>query len=367
MDETHIWKLMAKALANDAATNELKELEQLLKDKPEWGQAYFYLQNLKVNIKGEEQLAEEEKRMEAEGLRKMEKMFSFDSPKDVNNHKTIPWYRPYKKIGIAASIACLIGMAFFLFHSRQTETRSEEPVLSVNDDHQAKTYIASQATSIELADGTKVWLNRGSTLKCNKTFDQRNREVTLKGEAFFDVAQNDKHPFIVHLKTGISVKVLGTQFNVKAYSNTPIIEAALISGKIALDLNKSGRDRIIMKPNEKVTIDLDKLRAVSHTLQRAEAVQTDQIRINPIDQKIPETAWMEDRLSFYDMPFKELSYELERVYGKKIIFKDKQLEAYHLTGSFGAERLEQVLKALQITTPFNYKIKGDEIILYNQP
>ncbi len=365
MDETRVWELMAKALAKEATNEELLELQEAVRAHPEWGQAYFYLQSLSVNIRDENELAAEEKRMEVKGLQRMEQLFFVDPPEKTDKIKTIHWYKKYRKIGIAASFLLLLGVTalFFLFQPHQ---QIQKPLAPVKN--RAQTYVASQATSIELADGTKVWLNRGSTLKCDKTFDNRNRIVTLDGEAFFDVAKKEQHPFIVRLKTGISIKVLGTQFNIKAYANTPILEASLISGKIALDFNKPGKDRIVMQPHEKVTIDLNKLNTnIRISAPEENAVQKNKIQINPLDQKISETAWMDNRLSFYDMSFEELSYELERIYGVKIIFKDKKLKNYHLTGSFKDENLDQVLQALQITTPFEYKSKGDEIIFIAKP
>ena len=96
-----------------------------------------------------------------------------------------------------------------------------------------------KTSEIFLSDGTKVWLNAGSRLVYPDFFNDKNREVFLVGEAFFDVEHDKNHPFIVQT-TDIRIKVLGTQFNVSAYPSDNIIETVLTEGKVRLEQNNSG-------------------------------------------------------------------------------------------------------------------------------
>lgn len=359
MKETDVWHLMAKVLAKDATPEEFQQLQDIFREKPEMQQSFVYLQNLKVNIGDKFLLSDEEiKRSEDKGFIQIEKMLSFENSPKKEETKVL-LYQKYKGWLVAASVLFMIGLAAFFFLSREAPLKQ-----NINENTPlVETFVATEAISIELEDGTKVWLNRGSTLRCHKQFNKGNREVFLKGEGFFNVSRDAATPFIVHLKKGIKIKVLGTRFNVKAYPNTPFIEASLLSGKIVLDLNKDQKN-IVMKPHEKITINTDQLEArQTRSHPDTITVQKAQLKPNPLDQQLAETAWMDNRLSFYDMPFEELAYELERYYGKEFIFKDKRLKTWHLTGSFKEETLHQVLDALQITTPFQYKVIDNKVIL----
>ena len=87
-------------------------------------------------------------------------------------------------------------------------------------------------STIELADGSKIWLNADSKVQYPALFNGSTREVYLNGEAFFDIAKNPSKPFIIHLSNG-TVRVLGTSFNIKAYDNEPVVETSVATGKVA--------------------------------------------------------------------------------------------------------------------------------------
>lgn len=364
MKETDIWRLVCKGLTGDANPLELQQLQEILNENPDLQQAFIYLKETRVSV-GDKFLLTDEviKQMEDKGLSQIEKMLSFDQPLEYKT-VAISHNKKRRRWLAAASVIAVIGLAALFFLS----VRQPLPAGYASQSKPAtEIFVATKAISIELEDGTKVWLNKGSTLKCDKKFNKTNREVFLQGEGFFDVAQNASSPFVVHLKKGINIRVLGTRFNVKAYPNTPFIEASLLTGKIALDLNDSHQKNLILQPHEKITINTGRLKTGTdhHSTDTAVAVQKAELKPNPIDQQLSETAWMDNRLSFYDISFEELAYELERYYGKKFIFRDSHLKQWHLTGSFKDESLSQVLKALQITTPFQYKIEGEQVILFN--
>ena len=108
-------------------------------------------------------------------------------------------------------------------------------------------------TDIQLPDGSKVWLNSGSSLKYDKQFGKELREVVLSGEAFFDVVRNAEKPFIIHT-TNMDIKVLGTRFNVKSYANDKQSEASLIHGSIEVFIKKEGLKKILSEPNHKIVV-----------------------------------------------------------------------------------------------------------------
>ncbi|MGN6416666.1 MAG: FecR family protein [Pseudobacter sp.] len=101
--------------------------------------------------------------------------------------------------------------------------------------------------SIGLADGTKVWLNALSSLRYPTTFPGKERRVSIKGEAYFEIAKNAKQPFIVEVEGGQEIEVLGTSFNVNAYTNESIISTTLLSGSVKVKANAASQ---LLSPGE---------------------------------------------------------------------------------------------------------------------
>ncbi|WP_052496617.1 FecR family protein [Pedobacter lusitanus] len=226
-----------------------------------------------------------------------------------------------------------------------------------------KQYTRSRQTSVlTLADGSKVTLNAESEIKYPVSFTGTNREVYLDGEAFFDVAKDHQHPFIVHTRN-ISIKVLGTAFNVKSYKDEQATETTLLRGKVEITLNKRPEKHILLNPAEKFTL----IHALDST---AEKLNGEIYRITPLtyykDDKdaILETSWMNNKLLFRNESFSLLSMRLSRWYGVNFIFKSGKLKDDKFTGEFEKESLTEALKALQSITPFEYKIQGKTIYIY---
>jgi transmembrane sensor len=226
-----------------------------------------------------------------------------------------------------------------------------------------KTYTPGRQTStIVLADGSKVTLNAASEIKYPASFNGQTREVYLSGEAFFDVAKDHQHPFIVHTKN-ISIKVLGTAFDVKSYNDEHATETTLLRGKVEITLNKRPAKHILLSPAEKFTL-------IHAADSSAEHLNGDIYSITPMtyykDDKnvILETSWMNNKILFRNETFSQLSLRLSRWYGVNFIFESAQLKDAKFTGEFEKESLSEALKALQSITPFGYKIQGKTIYLY---
>lgn len=226
-----------------------------------------------------------------------------------------------------------------------------------------KSYTPGRQTStVLLADGSKVTLNAASEIKYPASFNGQTREVYLTGEAFFDVAKDHQHPFIVHTKN-ISIKVLGTAFDVKSYPDESATETTLLRGKVEITLNKRPEKHILLSPAEKFTL--------KHAAESgAGSLNEDIYSITPMtyykDDKdaILETSWMNNKLLFKNETFSLLSLRLSRWYGVDFVFKSDKLKDYKFTGEFEKENLAEALKALQFIAPFEYKIEGKTIYLY---
>ncbi|MBN1791990.1 MAG: FecR family protein [Bacteroidales bacterium] len=226
-------------------------------------------------------------------------------------------------------------------------------------------------TRIVLPDGSVVTLNSGSYLRYPSTFDSVNRFAFIQGEAFFDIKKDARNPFIVKT-TDLTIKVLGTRFNVKSYSDEKTVETTLVSGSIEIYKNGSAsvdiKRVLILKPNqqaiyEKQTGDI----AISKKVEDANDKALKPIRSFLIQKKVdldPVIAWKDNRMIFRDESFSELSKKMERWYNVEIEIQNDDLSKALFSGIFEKETVEQALNALTIATPFDYKMNKNKIIIY---
>ncbi|NJO69679.1 MAG: FecR family protein [Bacteroidetes bacterium] len=242
---------------------------------------------------------------------------------------------------------------------------------------------------VELADGTKVWLNAESSLKYPENFDSEGRNVYLEGEGYFEVAKDKNRPFIVHTSQ-IDIKALGTVFNVKSYTSEDIIQTTLVEGSVVIEkrnLNRSentsasaGKSATYMKPNQQVTfykttsvIDITSKTSVikssdQYVVSKSEKiVKKDSLLIDKkVDIKL-FTAWKDNRLVFDNEPFESLSVKLERRFNMKFSFMDDEIRSFRFTGQFNEISMEQLLEALQFASPFHYVINKSEVFIGLKP
>jgi len=195
---------------------------------------------------------------------------------------------------------------------------------------------------VELADGTIVYLNSGSKLRFPQTFDnQEQRKVILDGEGYFSVAKNKQHPFVVETNQ-MNIKVLGTTFNVDAYSDNSILKVALVDGSVELQQIIDGNTKDLMKL---VSNQIASLNISNKTLEKIDV--TDLYKY---------TAWINGRIVFYGDPIQTVVKKLGKWYNVEITISDKRLENYRFTGTFMDESLEQILSILSRTSPMSYVI-----------
>ena len=197
------------------------------------------------------------------------------------------------------------------------------------------------------------------------TYDQQfgvsNRNVSLSGEAYFDVRKN-KTPFIIQAGA-LKIKVLGTVFNVKSYPNEKTTETSLIEGRVEITHDKRPDLKFTLKPNEKLIVanNPDEVKEEAQ-LQREPKVMLGAITITN-DHTIIETSWVENKLVFQDESFAGLARRMERWYGVAISFSDEKLLHERLSGTITTETVQQALEALQMTTDFQFIIKSNQITI----
>jgi transmembrane sensor len=188
--------------------------------------------------------------------------------------------------------------------------------------------------SFNLPDGSKGWLNSGSKLTYAIPFTN-NRNVSLDGEAWFNVTHDQDHPF--EISSGQSkVKVLGTSFNISAYQETQYLEVVLQQGKVEF-YRDSQAEKISMVPSQKLV----------YSNGKVEMTTTDPSKYE---------AWTEGKLVFRGDNMAEVARRIERWYNVKVILVDKDLETYTFRATFEDDSLEEVMRLLSLTSPIDYKI-----------
>jgi ferric-dicitrate binding protein FerR (iron transport regulator) len=189
----------------------------------------------------------------------------------------------------------------------------------------------------------------------------------LDGEAFFDVVKDPAHPFIVHTSS-LNIKVLGTSFNVKAYSRDKTMETTLIKGAVEVTRKDApNAPRILLRPNEKLIFHAEppaKDAAATTASSSTNDVVVTTLKPYKGPNDLVETAWLRNRLEFRGDSFEELAAKMERWYNVRISFTDegmKQNQQFRFTGSFEKETVTQALDELKLTAGFNYTINNNEI------
>jgi len=192
-----------------------------------------------------------------------------------------------------------------------------------------------------LPDGTTGWLNSNSSIKYNGNFNN-DRQITLKGEAFFDVYKDKKRPFIVNTPE-INVKILGTKFNIASYENEKNVEVVLEEGKLIF--NGKDMDRsFTMNPNDMIIFDKTLKNYSTEVVQPQKYI-----------------SWTEGKLVFRNDPLDVIARRLERWYNIDVEVNASLSEDIRLRATFIDENLEEVLNLLKRSLPVDYKIEYGNI------
>jgi len=215
----------------------------------------------------------------------------------------------------------------------------------------------AEQSQITLPDGTRVWVNSETKIKYSNQFNSEERNIYLSGEAFFDVAKNEDLPLQV-IANGARIKVTGTKFNVKGYSNENKVETVLVEGKVELSRvgDKSGSS-IELQPGDKAILNLN----------------TSRVAISREDV-LDDVAWKDGKIMYRNLPLEEVCKSLSRRYDAEILLSGdtENLLLHPFTFTIENETLPLVLEYLCKAAPLMYKTeyidedgeKGIETVRY---
>jgi ferric-dicitrate binding protein FerR (iron transport regulator) len=345
MNQERIYILIARKMAGEATEEELRELGRLLDQEP----AVRYSSGLIMelgNLNDPGGLGRDEER---EIMLRAQQARDAYLESERKTHSSRRKSRMVLSMAAAAALVAVVAVGSIrYFHNRAAKTTAFG--------NEITTKVASKST-ILLPDGSKVSLNSCSRLNYADAFSQGNRTVTLYGEGFFEVKHDPDHPFVIHAGN-IDIKVLGTVVNVKAYPEDNTLETTLITGKVEVDFNNAGHQKIILKPDQKITIYKNQsppVVASTDSLAGVAGFAVSTVKKYP-DQSIPDIAWTQDDLAFTSETLEELSHDLERRYNVKFHFQDDKYQQEVFSGAFGKQDIHEVMHALQLTSDFHYRI-----------
>lgn len=234
---------------------------------------------------------------------------------------------------MAASLIFLLALSCF-FYLSSIKTISKEYATKLGEH-----------AKITLSDGTQIWLNAGSYLKYPVQFKGRTREVYLTGEAFFDVAKDKEHPFIIHTDK-MDTKVLGTSFNVKAYPDHTTQEVSVLTGRVNVKSTVT-EENVFVTPGQKVVF-----KSKNNKLQAFTDIPVNSISL-----------WRKNIIVFEDAPLPEVIATINRNYNVVIQIDNKSLNNLKISAYFKELPVNQVVALVCNIINANYKIESGTYII----
>lgn len=239
---------------------------------------------------------------------------------------------------IAAAIVLIISASFYIFN-----INSHKEELGAMNKIEVP---PGQRVNITLSDGTNVWLNACSELVYPNSFGKGDsRNVKLKGEAYFDVTKDKRHPFIVETSQ-YDIKVLGTKFNVKSDCLDDIFSTALLEGSVEICERKATHNKILLSPMQMVQLQAGKMVIDSIT-------NTDNF------------LWTKGLVCFDNIEFPKLMKRFENIYDIQIVISSTRLQKYKCSGKCRvSDGIDFILQVLQRNANFTFKRNEDNTVIY---
>ncbi|MFH6942832.1 FecR family protein [Flavobacterium sp. FlaQc-50] len=229
---------------------------------------------------------------------------------------------------MAASVVLLAGLSCFFYLSTET---------SILKEYATK---PGEHTKITLSDGTQIWLNAGSLLKYPAEFEGDTREVYLTGEAFFDVAKDKKHPFIIHTNK-MDTKVLGTSFNVQAYPDQTTQEVSVLTGRVNVKSTVT-EENVYVTPGQKVVF-----KSKNSSLHAFSNIPMNSISL-----------WRKNIIVFEDTPLPEVITTINRNYNIAVSVENKDLNNLKISAYFKELPPDQVIRLVCTIINAKYKLES---------
>ena len=319
---------MNKYLTGQCSEEEIIEVNAWMKESEENARQLFRMEEI-YHLGKFDRYADEQRIAHAEKL--------LYKKLDEAKGKQAKLLRMHRWMRYAAVIAVILlmggGAGYWFYHN--------------GADQQLMVAVANEGIvkEVVLPDGTRVWLNNLATLKYPREFSEKERNVYLEGEAYFEVTKNRHKPFTVQ-SDAMRVRVLGTTFNFKSDKSCRVAEATLIEGEIEVKGNKE-EGQIILAPGQRA--ELNK--------------KSGRLTVKQVDAKL-DAVWHDNLIPFQKADIFTITKALERFYDVKIILSPDIQTGKTYSGVLKRKsNIESVLKSLQNSIPIDYKIVGSNIFI----
>lgn len=308
MEKEELQKLIDKVLSGQASAQEEQELDQ-------WYASQDAAPGLTEGLGAQGKTA-----LGSQLFRNIEHRIQSGEIQEAPVHQLAA--RSQRKWWIAAAVVLLLGVGGFYYF---TGKPAAQVLASVWQEYKT----TNEVKEVNLPDGSRIWLNAGSGIRYDTAFVSGRREIWLRGEAYFDVAQMESKPFLVHT-SHITTLVLGTAFNIDAYDSTNNIIVTVKDGKVAVSDSIKILSQLVA--NQRIICKAD------GSFRKDSATSADMM------------AWTSGQLVFRDMKFSEVAKRLERKFAVELIFRDASIGNCSITASFAeTTTLRDILEMLALT------------------
>ncbi|WP_297909609.1 FecR domain-containing protein [uncultured Parabacteroides sp.] len=325
--------LLDRFMSGSTSPEEEKELLEWFRNVRSKDEIFSFYKRKWEEVSGKELSADIQGQMFHKIKRRMETTTAAGKEAEVKE-------LPYKKyLGkwwsyVAVILLCVsLGIGSHLY-TRDIGGSQQEYIVSAEK---------GQRASLTLPDGTRVWLNSHTHITYNGNYGKDERAVYLSGEAYFEVAKDKKHRFVV--KAGdLEVEALGTAFNVKAYDEDKELTATLFEGSIRAVV---GNEMAILSPDQHV-----RFNKVSRRLLVERPTNSSYARM-----------WRNDELAFESETLENIAVLLNRMYNVQVKFASEKIKRYRFSGVIKNNSLDNIFEIISLTAPILYGAEGDTITL----
>ena len=308
-------------------------IAEWIKDNPQNARTFADIQDIVASYKMRDRFSSENIE---KAYKKIERKIS-GSKNDDNNIQSIkkssrPYHKIFRYVACIAVIALIGSITFFILNI-------------TNNSKLLVARTANEVSIINLSDGSVVWLNRNSELHYPKRFKGPERNVSLTGEAYFEVGANKDFPFVVS-SNGMDVKAIGTAFNFNTELANNIEEIALLDGSVFVE-GKKNEGKIMIVPYQKVILDKTNHRMTVEQMHSG-----------------IEAYWHNHLAPLNNATMRDIARVFESLYGVSItLIGDNNYKSTYSGFISQDESIEKALEALSYSIPFTYSISGSNVTI----
>ncbi len=320
--EDKIKKLISRFLSEEASNEGLTELKEWIESSKENFVIFQHYRNIWNNSANFEQ----------EKMTDINKSYQIVMKRVGTKSSFSKIWKYWRNIAALLLIPLIAGNVLYYISTKENSPGVQEPVYNE--------IFASFGTrsAIILSDGSSLWLNSGSSLKYPEKFIGNSRKVFLNGEAYFEVESNPEKPFIVETST-LSVRAIGTKFNVSGYSSDKETDVTLVSGKVEVITSDEN--------NKQNTSGLLENQHLSFNKGKG----TSLITTGDVNRYV---SWKDGKLIFRDEPLSYVVKKLGQIFNVDIELRGEELQNYTFRATFQDESLQEILKLIKISSPVDY-------------